>query len=286
MSASAGRRRRRAAEEEHENSERWLISYSDMITVLMALFIVLFAISQVDQQKFIALRESLAAGFNSSSTMTSVLDGTDGVQDGMTPQTSQDLPSSYTVSTPDPSQGQSSQADQATLAAAKAELDRLDGLKQQMAQALDDKGLTDQVTFRVTDRGLVVGLVANDVFFGAESAELTPTTDQVLDAMATVLAAASEDVSVEGHANIVPTSGRYPTNWELSADRATKVLRRLVEVDGLAGSRMSAVGFGDTRPLATGTDEASLAANRRVDVVILSGASEDVRALLPALAGN
>ncbi len=278
MSAPAARRRRRHVEEEHESSERWLISYSDMITVLMALFIVLFAISQVDQDKYIALRQSLAAGFGASAGSDAVLDGTDGAMDPDASLVDADEGLGDQASNP------SSAAGDPNLAAAQAELSHLDGIKESMAQALAAQGLGEQVTFRMTDRGLVVGLVANDVFFAAESASLTPTADRVLDTLAPTLAAISESISIEGHANNVPTA-RYPTNWELSTDRASKVLRHLVETNHLPGTRLAAVGFGDTRPLAPGSDPVSLAANRRVDVVILSGASEAVRALLPVLAG-
>ncbi|MCL2468322.1 MAG: OmpA family protein [Micrococcales bacterium] len=290
MSAPAGKRRRRAVEEEHENNERWLISYSDMITVLMALFIVLFAISQVDQDKYIALRQSLAAGFNPGSQRPSVLDGTAGTMDGLTPA-SRDVAES-TASLVDADQGlghqgsspKSLDASDPNVAAAKVELAHLDEIKESMAQALADQGLQEQVTFRITDRGLIVGLVANDVFFAAESAVLTPTADRVVDTLAPTLLSIDEEISVEGHANTVPTSARYPTNWELSVDRAAKVVRHLVETNNLPGTRVAAVGFGDTRPLELGKDEASLAANRRVDVVIVSAAPEAVRALLPLLA--
>src|SRR6187455_1060021 len=81
-------RRKVVHEEEHVNHERWLVSYADMITVLMALFIVLFAISQVDQEKYIALRDSLSAGFQDTATANSILDGTSGALDGVTAQTS------------------------------------------------------------------------------------------------------------------------------------------------------------------------------------------------------
>ena len=82
---------------------------------------------------------------------------------------------------------------------------------------------------------------------------------------------------------MLPISGRYATNWELSADRATQVLRHLVERDGMPGGRIMAVGFGDQRPLVGGKSGAAMETNRRVDLVILSDAPETVRALLPAL---
>jgi len=94
-----------------------------------------------------------------------------------------------------------------------------------------------------------------------------------------------EEISVEGHANILPVSGRYATNWELSADRATQVLRRMVEAGGLPGNRVAAVGFGDARPLDE-PGEDPLEVNRRVDVVVISGLPEQVRMLLPLIAAQ
>jgi chemotaxis protein MotB len=109
---------------------------------------------------------------------------------------------------------------------------------------------------------------------------------QVLDLAGPTLVALQEQISVEGHANTVPISGRYATNWELSSDRATQVLRHLVETDGMPGTRIQAVGYGDTRPLVDGTGDDAMTANRRVDMVILSVAPEAVRALLPSVAAS
>jgi len=290
---SAGRRRRRAEEEEHVNHERWLVSYSDMITVLMALFIVLFAISQVDQEKYIALSKSLAAGFGDGevTVSTSTLDGNDGVLDGLTPQ---DLEArgEGTAGLVEADRGLGRQGedpapvasvDPQLLAAAQAEAAHLEEVRAALRAALLAQGLDAVVQMRIDERGLVLGLVADDVFFAPASAELTATARQVLDVAAPTLVSLAEQVTIEGHANVLPVGGRYPTNWELSADRATQVLRHLVERDGMPPGRVSAVGYGDARPVAAGMDEASLAVNRRVDLVLLSDAPENVRALLPAV---
>ncbi|WP_147795544.1 flagellar motor protein MotB [Cellulomonas sp. Y8] len=293
-----GRGRRGGHEEEHVNHERWLVSYSDMITVLMALFIVLFAISQVDQEKYVALKASLAAGFGDGSVNQSVLDGTDGTLDGLS--ITEDQPDAGTSGIVDADEGLGLQAsdpapqtsadptqvDPSVLAAAQAEAAHLDEVREHILQALTGAGLQDQVRFRVDERGLVLGLVADDVFFAQGSATLTPTAGQVLDLAAPTLVALQEQISVEGHANTIPISGRYATNWELSSDRATQVLRYLVERDGMPGTRIQAVGYGDTRPLVQGTGEDAMTANRRVDMVILSAAPEAVRALLPAVAAG
>jgi len=129
-----------------------------------------------------------------------------------------------------------------------------------------------------TDR-LVAG---DDVFFSADAATLTSTALRVIDTVTPVLLRTGDELAVEGHANTVP-SVRYPTNWELSADRATQVLRRMVEVGGVPPARIVAAGFGDARPL-DDPDVDPIEANRRVDVVVLSGVPEEIRQLLPGLA--
>lgn len=288
----AGHRRRKGEhDEEHANHERWMVSYSDMLTVMMGLFIVLYAMSQVDMAKFEALRSSLAAGFGNDSILVGdpgVLDETDdpasGEEQGISPAFSPvDPVVPEQVGNP-ASSGDST--DEALYAAARAEADRLEAVRDAIAARLAAVGLSSSVEMRITERGLVIGLVADDVFFAPASAELTPTAQAVLDAIAPTLAMIPDQVSVEGHANVLPVSGRYATNWELSADRATQVLRHFVERNGLGADRVMSVGFGDARPIAPGSDEASLAMNRRVDVVVLSGASEDVRALLPVVVGQ
>ena len=302
-----GRRRPRGGghEEEHENTERWLVSYSDMITVLMALFIVLFAISQVDQSKYISLRDSLAAGFGAPIT-TVVSGGQGALTGGTSPKpaavnlagdagiTATAGPSTTDTSVGASSAGASSSGatsttssaagvDPKTLAAAKAEASHLEAIEAEIKAKLDALGLSDRVRFTIDKRGLIIGLVADDVFFANGSADLTDTARQVLDGAGPALAALTEQISVEGHANVLPVSGRYPTNWELSADRATQVLRRLVEADHVAPDRIMAIGFGDARPLVAGTSPEALMVDRRVDLVVLSSAPEQVRALVPTL---
>jgi len=298
MSGHGAKGRRKVVhEEEHVNHERWLVSYADMITVLMALFIVLFAISQVDQEKYIALRDSLSAGFQDTTTSPSILDGSSGNLDGTSAQSSTTA-SNGTAGMVNADNGLGEQAvdptvaepvaappaiDPAVLAAAQAEAAHLEELEALIEASLAANGLADMVRYRIDERGLTLGLVANDVFFAPASAEMTPTALSVLDIAAPVVIPLNEHLSIEGHANVIPVSGRYATNWELSADRATQVLRHLVEADGMPGPRIAAVGYGDTRPLIPGDSPDALATNRRVDIVILSSAPESVRALLPAM---
>ncbi len=277
---------RKHEEEEHENHERWAVSYADMMTVLLALFIVLYAISVVDQTKFEELRTSLAIGFGAPAT--SQLEGSSGALDGVAsfqimpdftgmsgndnPQTS-DNPSDSTVELSKEAQD---------FLKATTEYQQLEDIEKQIKEQLAAQGLSATVEYKINDRGLVVGLIGTDVFFASDDAALTGTAQLVVDTMSIPLRAQARQISIEGHANVIP-SASYPTNWELSSARATQVLRRFVEWGGIPGSQISATGFGDARPLdASGTAEA-LAANRRVDIVIQSDASEAVRALLPQI---
>ncbi|WP_182112603.1 MULTISPECIES: flagellar motor protein MotB [unclassified Actinotalea] len=282
-SGGHGRKSRVVHEEEHENHERWAVSYADMMTVLVGLFIVLYAISQVDQVKFEQLRQSLASGFGQPAPVA--LEGSTGPLTGVEAiQITPDLRSeagveAEQIAAPSPEIAEAEARSQA----ATTEYQRLDAIADQISAALTPAGLADRVRFRVTERGLVIGMVADDVFFRAASAELTDTARRIVDTTAPVLASIPDEISVEGHTNDIPVSGRYPTNWELSSDRATQVLRRLVEAGGVAPQRIAAVGFGEARPMAE-PGEDPLEANRRVDLVVLSSVPEDVRALLPSIA--
>ncbi|PYG01063.1 chemotaxis protein MotB [Georgenia satyanarayanai] len=271
---SSRRRRGGHEEEEEENSERWTVSYMDMVTVMMCLFIVLFAISQVDQVKFNELRESLAAGFGDASASVSVVDGSSGVLDGA------DTPS-VDVAPVDGAAG-ISPLDGNPQQLAQAEARNLDAVRESIRTELERAGLEDEVRFAITERGLVIGLVSENTFFSPASAAMPRTSLEVVDTIAATLRPLDNDILLEGHANPLPYTEPYETNWELSADRATKVLRRMVEHEGIAPTRVRAIGYGDAYPAAEGPDALDL--NRRVDVVVLSNEPETVRTLLPEAA--
>lgn len=282
---SGNGRARKHEEEEHENHERWAVSYADMMTVLLALFIVLYAISVVDQTKFEELRTSLAIGFGNDSVSmlagsTGALDGSESIAivpdfTGVTGETAADTAASDSTV-------ELSQEAQDFLAATQ-EYEQLNDIQKQIEEQLAAQGLGASVDYKINDRGLVVGLIGSDVFFAPDDATLTGTAMQVVDTISAPLRGQSRQISVEGHANVL-ASAHYASNWELSSDRAIKVLRRFVETGGIPGDQISAIGFGDARPDVAGTSAEALAANRRVDIVIQSAQSEAVRALLPQLA--
>lgn len=294
---SAGKGRRAAHhEEEHENHERWAVSYADMVTVLMCLFIVLFAISQVDQEKYIQLAKGLADGFGTSSSVP--LSGGEGLvhtTQGKPNPTQVDLNAApqavkVMVNTDQLEAQRNAEAKaraQSNLKQAETELDKLMGIKQSLETALSKKGLSDRVRFRITERGLVAAVVSDDVFFKSADAVIQPKGMAVLNVLGPELAKLTETVSVEGNTNHLPVrSGRYHDNWELSAARAASVVSVMVNKHKLAANRMIVTGYGETRPLYPRTDKRAVVSNRRVDLVVVDGKPFAVRALIPQLAKN
>jgi chemotaxis protein MotB len=261
MSAKKGRKKH-AEEEEVHVDERWMASYMDMVTVLMCMFIVLFAMSTVDQDKYEQLRNSLATGFG-----TEEVGAVDTAEGTVVPADQVDA------------EGESFTA--AQLAA--KEVDDLEALKQAVSAGLEASGLQASVSFTLDTRGLTIRLVGSETYFASNRAELSDTAHQVLGTIAAPLAASGREVSVEGHADVRNSAPPYPSNWELSSARATQVLRDLVERGGIAQEHIQAVGFGSSRPLAPGTSPEELALNRRVDIVVLTTQSEEVSALIPGV---
>jgi len=276
---STRRRRAAAHEEEEENAERWTVSYMDMVTVMMCLFIVLFAISQVDSAKFQELRQSLASGFGEASPAVTVVDGSTGVLDGGNTHPVDIAPIDGAEDLKTLQSGRDLQV------AAEQEVESLTELQEQIRSDLSAAGLEGEVRFSITERGLVIGLVSQHTFFSPASAAMPETTLQVVDTVAASLAGIGNSILLEGHANHLPRTEPYATNWELSADRATKVLRRMVEHTGIAPDRVRAIGYGDAYPAVTeGPDALDL--NRRVDIVVMSEQPETVRQLMPSVAAN
>ena len=290
MAGHGGGRRGGAHEEEHENHERWLVSYADMMTLLMVLFIVLFAISQVDQKKFAALKDGLSTGLgntvNAPVTGGSGINATDGVMPAAIDLGAAGAGSQSTTSSiqKQPSKDTTS-ADKDTLAAARREAADLAEIERRITAALRAKGLEDSVRYKVNERGLVVALVSDDVFFANASADLRPQGREVLRAVGPVLRAVNRDIAVEGHANhLALRSSVYPSNWELSAARAGSVVRYLQSDGDLPGPRLSATGYGSSRPMYPSSDKRSIRFNRRVDVVLVSDQPSAVRSLVPKIA--
>ncbi len=272
--------RRREEPEEHENHERWLVTYADMVTLLMVLFIVMFSMSVVDERKFNALKQGLAAGFGQS---TSVLVGSESIleQPGVAP-VAPVRANTFPGSTPEDEHAQKLlEAEERRYADARAEVSRLDGLRAKLEGALRKAGLRGDVRAGIDERGLVLSLTSRHVVFEPNLAELSPRGTRVLDVVAPVLRRTTEALRVDGHTNQVPVKPKfYDTDWDLSAARAVTVLRYLDERGGIQGSRMSAAAYGHEVPLVDPSRPGSQRVNKRVDVVVLSDLPAATRELL------
>jgi chemotaxis protein MotB len=283
MATAAAKGRRSKLHEEHEehvNHERWLITYADMITLLMVLFIVLYSISQVDLAKFRRLKEGVAGGFGGPAA-AGALSGGVGPLEGGGGVFDSGLSGTKAVTSAQAAQAALADAE-ARSAGARQQRSVLQGAQTEIQRSLEEDGLGDTVKFRLESRGLVVTIVSDKVLFEPGQAELRSEGREVVNELAAAIGRLPNKLTVEGHTDNIPISGRYASNWELSTARATSVLRELIEHHRIAPARLSAAGYADERPV-TGNDTAEgRAANRRVELVILA----DVAAALKEIAGG
>ena len=254
MAGHGGRRRRGGHESEHPD-ERWLVSYADMVTLLMALFIVLFAIANVNTSKFNELKASLANAFSGP-----VKEGGGSILDGGA--------SDKAVS------GQILNELNQTRTAAQAESDSLQKLKERVDRYARSKGLSDKLSARVERRGLVITILTDQLLFDSGSAQLKPQGQPLMEAVSGLLRREkTHQVVVEGHTDTVPISGsQYPTNWELSTARASTVVRALAEA-GVTSQRLTASGRAYLDPVASNASSDGRSRNRRVQIVLPRQAS-------------
>ena len=259
MSVIARRRRHHAVhEEEHENHERWLLTYADLITLLLALFMMLYAMSVLDLKKYEAFQEAFTQG------MGKHVHSFPGKGDPPNGKPRATKPGAN-IGKPDPSPSPASLQ-------LKPQLDatELAKLKEKIEQQIEINGLKNELDVDLDPRGLVVNVVSG-VLFGSGDATVTSNGQHLLDALGAIFQSMGNPLVVEGHTDNVPISStQFPSNWELSTTRATAVLRDLVSRDHLAASRMSASGYADTKPRATNSTAAGRAKNRRVDIVVIA----------------
>jgi len=259
------KRKHHEEHDEHQNHEAWVIPYADMLTLLMAMFLVLWAIGQVDISKARAVSTGFADEFGLSSSAGKGSGGA-GVLDGAaSPETPDFIGKTSKIDKTIQIAAQQKRAEQ------QAELTQLAEAEQQITAAAESAGLDSSVKFRMEGRGLVVSIVAEGVLFDAGSATIRPEGRIVLDDIAASLTTLPNQLSIEGHSDDRPISTpQFPSNWELSTARASIVLRYLVERHGISLNRISAAGYADQRPLVPNDSDGGRAQNRRVDIAVLS----------------
>src|SRR3954469_19650607 len=247
------RRRRRSSDhgEEHAD-ERWLLTYPDLITLLMALFMVLFSMSVVNKSKLASLQQSLKEGFKPK-----ILPGGENIKHTSAETEVQKL------AVASPAGHATEQMSKAAAAAAEQEaLRRLQVAVEAQAAKL---GLADKVTTHVTERGLVIDILTDNLLFDSGAAQIKPAGLKLLVHLAPVLRTQADDhhVVVEGHTDSIPIKGSlYPSNWELSTARASAVVRALITMR-LPPRSMEAAGRAYLQPTASNTTATGRAENRR-----------------------
>ena len=262
MSSTATRRRKRAhVEEEHENEERWLVSFADMMTLLFCLFMVLFAISSVNTSKFESLQRSLQEAFSGA-----VMSGGKQVMETGSREEGREA----AVAMPPMAVSPVNAPSTPDAAASAAEEQQFDALKRRVDEAAAQLGLKQRVQTTVSERGLVVRLRTDGMFFAPGRADLQPAAEPLVRRLARLIATeARHPVVVEGYTDSTPiATGVFPSNWELSGARASSVMRALF-AGGVQTERDGSVrGFAERHPVASNATAAGRAANRRVEVVL------------------
>jgi chemotaxis protein MotB len=273
-----GGRRRGGHGGGEQSEERWLLTYADMITLLLALFMVLFSISSVNISKFEAVQKSLKAAFSGN-----ILPGGKAIaQQGSTANASQ-VPASAELQGLEPvakvgSSGlQSSSSSGPRSAAATAQQETAGRREQnefaQIKHELDAyaaaHGFGASVTTTIEPRGLVIKVLTDDLLFATGSAALEARGDGLLSEIAQLLNIdETHPLDVEGNTDDVPIhSAQFPSNWALSAARASTVASFLVE-HGVAPRRLTASGYAEQRPVDSNATAAGRARNRRVQIVM------------------
>jgi chemotaxis protein MotB len=211
---------------------RWLLTYADMITLLLALFIILFSISTVNKVKLQRLVRDLGGGFNNIDAINN------------------------------PPNGQGTTGNQLQVMQAQ--------LQQYITQNQLQSKVQTQIRQNGQRRELVITLLTDKALYDSGSAELRPETRRVLDAVDNELKTRVNDIRIEGYTDNVPIhTALYPSNWELSTARAVGVARYLIETDGLSPIRVNVAGYGEYRPRVPNDTDAHRQENRRVDIVVL-----------------
>src|SRR4051794_18115216 len=259
-----GGRRRHGGEV--ENEDRWLLTYADMITLLMALFMVLFSITSVNKSKLEILSKTLQEAFSGR-----VLPGGESIRstgaDSKEVNAATETPTIPAISM----LIKDARPSASVAAAAKArEQEDFRRLKEQIDAYARDKSVQDKLQTVIAQRGLVIRLLTDRVLFDSGQAELKPEATPVLSKVAEIVAREGRhQVMVEGHTDPVPIHGSlFPTNWELSTARASRVVRFLIG-GGVARRRLSAAGYASLHPIANNATAAGRSRNRRVEIVLL-----------------
>ena len=252
---------RKRREEEPENHERWLVSYADFITLLFAFFVVMYAVSSVNEGKYKVLSSSLESAFSNTT-------GKAGGPPIAVTQVSPSIPPRPISKPADKTIEQKKAEEKKT-----EQRQKMKNVASSIMDALQPLVAQGKVRLLETSRGVTIE-INDSILFPLGQARLQPASGSALLAIAQVLSASDFPVTIEGHTDNAPiATPQFPSNWELSAVRATTVLRIFNE-GGVGSERLTAIGYGETRPIETNTTTEGRARNRRVSILIDSNRPE------------
>ena len=239
-------KKKHAKPHEEENGEAWLLPYSDLMTLLLALFIALFAISQTDQKKMSELAQAFTAAFNMGGPSFFDKAGPNVGRRAETPS-DEDLGNS----------------------AYFAENMQLEELQKKLEAYIEENNLEDQLSTQLAEEGLMIR-IKERALFPSGSAQLVGQAQSIVPVVAGMLASLPERVVISGHTDNVPiNTAQYPSNWELSASRAMNLMKAVLAAEkSLNPARFSAIGYSEYRPIADNNTEAGRQQNRRVEIFI------------------
>jgi len=228
--------RKKRLDQESDSHERWLLTYADLITLLLAFFIVMYSMSRIDAGRFNNVAEALQG----------VLRGRTVVMRGQTLLNGKDV------------------------GGGALKIGDLRLMQAKIMQAIQEAGINKEIEPIIDERGLVIH-VTESTLFDEASAELNSRARPALDIVARSLITLANSIRIEGHTDSRPIhTTRFPSNWELSTARAATVVRYFVENHNWPPDRISALGYGEFRPLAPNDGPQNMAKNRRVDIVVLA----------------
>ncbi|WP_079505451.1 flagellar motor protein MotB [Mesobacillus jeotgali] len=252
------KKRKKKHHEDHMD-ESWLIPYADLLTLLLALFIVLFAMSSVDAVKF----QQMSKAFND------VFTGGTGVFDFQSPMPEGQMES------PDERKEDVEKNDKETTDTAKDQMELL-AIQQKVNSYIEEKKLTDKLNTKLTDEGLLL-TIRDNVLFESGRAEVRATDTNIANEIADLLVMEPpRNIIISGHTDNVPIrTARYESNWELSVMRAVEFMKIILKNEQLDPRWFSAKGFGEFQPVATNDTTEGKARNRRVEILILPRTSNN-----------
>ena len=270
--------KRRGAAASGGGGDAWLTTYGDTVTLLLAFFVMLYAISQVDAVKFQLLVSGLEDPFDNKAAVEGLLETGNGIVGPTQRQKPQptgvqgidigpanvELGQPTAVTDPVPTRTLATESD-------------LIEVRDQLLEAFELIGISTRLGAEIDTRGLVISIATDDVLFASGSPELAPDAADLVGAITPVLRDFDNEIRIEGHTDTVPLNDNGYTNWNLSSDRALAVLGLLAADPQIDPVRLSATGYGEYRPIADNSTDVGKQKNRRVELVIAAATPPDVQ---------